>query len=52
MSAWMKKIEETFFNYTRKYDKNIKELVKKRGVEISNKELEEILHDAKNQVTE
>ena len=52
MSDWMNKIEETFYNYTRKYDENIKELVKERGVEISNEELEEILHDAKNQVTD
>lgn len=43
-----KRLEETFFDYTKKYDENIKILIKKRGVEISTEELDEILHDAKN----
>ena len=44
----MKKMEDTFFEYASKYDKNIKKLVKEKDVEISMEELEEILHDAKN----
>lgn len=48
MPDWMKKIEETFYNYAQKYDENIKELIKERELEISIEELEEILHDAKN----
>ncbi|QTL98334.1 hypothetical protein GM661_10260 [Iocasia frigidifontis] len=43
----MKKLEETFMEYTTVYDKNIKKLIKDRGVEISNQEIDEILHDAK-----
>ena len=48
----LKKLEETFFDYTKKYDKNIKRLMKKREVELSTQELNEILHDAKNMLVE
>lgn len=44
----MKKVEESFYDYTKKYDKNIKKLMKEHNVEISMEELEEILSDAKN----
>lgn len=44
---YMKKLEETFMEYTTVYDKNIKKLINERGVEISNQEINEILHDAK-----
>lgn len=43
-----KKLEETFLEYTQRYDENIKNLIKERQVEISIEELEEILDDAKN----
>lgn len=46
------KMEETFYEYTKKYDQNIKSLIKDRGVELSIEELEEILHDAKMMITE
>lgn len=46
----MKRLEETFYDYTRQYDQNIKTLIKERGVEISMEELEEILNDAKHMV--
>lgn len=45
---FMDKLEETFLDYTKKYDKNIKSLFKKKEVEISMEELQEILDDAKN----
>ena len=44
----MKKMEDAFYNYAEKYDKNIKSLMKERNVEISMEELDEILDDAKN----
>ena len=44
------KLEKTFFQYTQKYDDNIKSLVKERGIEMSMNELEEILDDAKNRL--
>lgn len=44
----MKKLENTFLNYTEQYDHNIKKLVKEKEVELSIEELEEILADAKN----
>jgi hypothetical protein len=44
----IKKMEDLFYNYTEKYDENIKLLIKEREVEISMEELEEILADAKN----
>lgn len=44
----MQKMEETFYKYASKYDENIKSLIKKRNIEISIEELEEILRDAKN----
>ena len=44
----MKKMKQAFFNYTQKYDENIKSLIKENNVEISIEELDEILADAKN----
>ncbi|MEJ6950609.1 hypothetical protein [Natronospora cellulosivora (SeqCode)] len=43
----MKKMEEAFMNYAEKYDENIRELFRKRDLEISMEELDEILEDAK-----
>ncbi|NLJ83730.1 MAG: hypothetical protein GX336_02340 [Halanaerobiaceae bacterium] len=45
---WMKKVEDLFYNYTEKYDENIKTLMQEREVEITMEELNEILADAKN----
>ena len=40
-------MEDLFYNYTEKYDENIKTLMQER-VEITMEELNEILVDAKN----
>jgi hypothetical protein len=45
-----RRLEQTFLEYTQKYDSNIKTLVKERGIELSTNELEEILDDAKNRL--
>ena len=50
MNQVFQKLEKTFFQYTQKYDDNIKSLVKERGIEMSMNELEEILDDAKNRL--
>jgi len=41
-------LENSFYDYTNKYDENIKKIIKEREIEISTAELEEILQDAKN----
>lgn len=44
------KLENTFYQYTEKYDQNIIDLVKNKNIEISLEELKEILEDAKQQL--
>lgn len=48
----MKRLESTFYQYTKNYDENIKKLIKERAIEVSMEEMDEILHDAKNLSTE
>ena len=50
MDQVFQKLEKTFFEYTKKYDENIKTLIKERGIELSMNELKEILDDAKNRL--
>ncbi len=47
MEDIIKGLEQAFYEYTQKYDQNIKDIIKEKEIEISDGELEEILKDAK-----
>ena len=48
----LNQVEKIFYDYTQKYDENIKSIVKDREIELSIEELDEILEDAKKEVGE
>ncbi|ACL69932.1 hypothetical protein [Halothermothrix orenii] len=50
LNKWIDMFEEIFYDYTKQYDENIKEIIIERNIELSIEELEEILKDAKNRV--
>ena len=50
MADIFEKLADTFYDYTKKYDKNIINLVREKNIEISLEELREILDDAKKRL--